>query len=201
MYLYPLWVRLWHFINAVLILILIITGFSIWFAGSDTTSMTSGSSKAAGWHNFSAIVLMISYVVFIIGNVMSGNGKYYMIKKNDGIGRQLKYYLYTKYKNKEQPFPVTSENKFNPLKKVTYLIIMYLALPFVMITGIILLIPDMFFTENVGPGMYILVDILHIILGLIISLFLIIHIYLCTIGTKSLSLIRGIITGYYTGDE
>ncbi len=163
-----------------------------------------GSEKTAGWHNLSAIILIISYIGFVIGNVMSGNGKYYMIKKNDispGIGRQLKYYLYRKYRNKKQPFPVTSENKFNPLKKVTYLVIMYLALPFIMITGIILLIPDMFFTENVGQGMYILVDILHIILGLIISLFLIIHIYSCTIGAKSLSLFRGIISGYYTGDE
>jgi len=204
MYLYPLWVRLWHFVNAVLILILIITGFSMWFAGNDTISLASGSSKAAGWHNLSAIILIISYMVFVIGNVMSGNGKYYMIKKNDisaGISRQLKYYLYAKYKDKKQPFPVTSENKFNPLKKVTYLVIMYLALPFIIITGIILLIPDMFFAENAGPGMYILVDTLHIILGLIISLFLIIHIYSCTIGAKSLSLFRGIISGYYTGDE
>ena len=204
MYLYPLWVRLWHFINAVLILILIITGFSIWFAGSDTESLTSGYAKAARWHNISAIILIISYMGFVIGNVMSGNGKHYRIKKNDispGIGRQLKYYLYGKYKNKKQPFPVTSENKFNPLKKVTYLLIMYLALPLLIITGIILLIPDIVFTENPGPGMYILIDILHIVLGLMISLFLIIHIYLCTIGTKSLSLIRGIITGYYTSDE
>jgi thiosulfate reductase cytochrome b subunit len=195
MYLYPLWVRLWHFINAVLILILIITGFSMLFAGSE---------KTAGWHNLSAIILIIDYVVFIIGNVMSGNGKYYMIKKNDispGIGRQLKYFFNGRDKNKKHPFPVTPENKFNPLQKVTYLLIMYLAVPLIIITGIILLIPDMFFTENVGQGMYILVDILHIIFGLIITLFLIIHIYSCTIGAKSLSLFRGIISGYYTGDE
>ena len=135
---------------------------------------------------------------------MSDNGKHYRIKKNDispGIGRQFKYYLSGINRNKKQPFPVTSENKFNPLEKVTYLLIMYLALPLIIITGIILLIPDIVFTENHGPGVYILIDILHIILGLMITLFLIIHIYLCTIGTKSLSLIRGIITGYYTGNE
>ncbi len=204
MYLYPIWVRLWHFINAVLILILIITGFSMIFAGSDTPSLTSGFAKAVRWHNTAAIILIISYLGFIIGNIISGNGKYYRIKKDDintGIGRQLKYFFYGMYKNKKQPFPVTIENKFNPLQKLTYLLIMYFALPLLIISGIILLIPDMTIIKNLGPGMFILIDIIHIILGLLILLFLIIHIYSCTIGAKTLSLFRGIITGYYTGDE
>jgi len=175
------------------------------FTGNDAPSLTGGFAKMVKWHNITAIMLIISYMGFIVGNIMSGNGKYYRINKRDiipGIGRQLKYFLYGMYKNKNQPFPVTLENKFNPLQKVTYLLIMYFVLPLLIISGITLMIPDMTIIKNLGPDMFIFIDIIHIILGLLISLFLIIHIYCCTIsGAKPLSFFRGIITGYYTGDE
>jgi len=204
MYLYPVWVRLWHFINAVLILVLIVSGIYMQFAGTDAPSLTGGFARAVRWHDISAIVLIISYICFIVGNLISGNGKNYIIRKKDihpGMGRQLKYFIYGMFMGWKQPFPVTLQNKFNPLEKVIYLFIMYLALPLLILSGIVLMFPDMTIIRIFGTGMFIVTNILHIILGLIISLFLIIHIYFCTIGPKPGSLFRGIITGYYGGDE
>lgn len=204
MYLYSKWVRLWHFVNALLIIILIISGMSMQFTGSDAPSLTGGFAGAVRWHNITAIVLIISYIGFVAGNIITGNGKYYRICKKDintGIGRQMKYFIHGMFKNEDQPFPVTLENKFYPLQKVIYVLTMYLVLPLLIISGSVLMIPDMTIIRIFGPGMFIVMDIIHIILGLLISLFLIIHIYLCTIGPKPGSLFRGIITGFYGGDE
>ena len=204
MYLYPLWIRLWHFVNAVLIIILIITGIIMQYTGSDDPSLTATFARAVRWHNTAAIILTFSYMGFVAGNIITGNGKNYKVSKKDlltDMGKQLKYFLRGMFKHEKQPFPLSLENKFNPLEKVTYLFIMYLALPLLILSGIVLMFPDMTIIRIFGTGVFIVTDILHIILGLIISLFLIIHIYTCTIGPKPGSLFRGIITGYHEGDE
>ncbi len=204
MYLYPAWIRLWHFISAMLILILIISGLYMQYAGgNDTLLLSGGFAKAVRWHNAAAIILILSYICFVVGNIISGNGRNYTISKNDlypGLGRQLKYFIYEMFRKRKQPFPVTLQNKFNPLQKVTYLLIMYFALPLLIISGSVLMIPDLTLIRILGPDMYIITDILHLVLGLLISLFLLIHIYCCTLGPKPGSLFRGIITGYYGGD-
>ena len=174
------------------------------YAGTDNPMLTAGFAGAFRWHKIAAIFLTFSYMAFVSGNIISGNGKYYKISKKDllsDLGKQMKYFLWGMFKHKKQPFPVTLENKFNPLEKVTYLLIMYIALPLLILSGFILMFPDMTIIRIFGTGMFIITDIIHIILGFLISLFLIVHIYLSTTGPKPASLFRGIITGYHEGDE
>jgi thiosulfate reductase cytochrome b subunit len=38
-------------------------------------------------------------------------------------------------------------------------------------------------------------------MGFLLSVFMVIHIYTCTLGTKPWSLFKGIITGYHESDE
>jgi len=204
MYLYPVWVRLWHLLNAILIVILIVTGAVMQYAGSENPLLMAAFAGASRWHIIAAIILTISYLGFVIGNAVSGNCTYYRINEKNlfsDMGKQLKYFLWGIFRHEKQPFPVTVDNKFNPLQKVTYLLIMYFALPLLIISGLVLMIPDMTLIKLFGQGTYIVIDVLHIIQGLLISLFLIIHIYSCTIGPKPTSLFRGIITGFYGGDE
>ncbi len=204
MYLYPLWIRLWHFVNAILIIILIITGATMQFTSVDNSLLIAGYAGSVRLHDVAAIILTFSYIAFVTGNIISGNSKYYRIDgKNllQDVGKQLKYFLWGMFRKEKQPFPVTTENKFNPLQKVTYFLIMYVTLPLLILSGIILLIPDMTIIRVFGTGMFIFTDILHIILGFMISLFLIIHIYCCAIGPKPGSLFRGIITGYLESEE
>jgi thiosulfate reductase cytochrome b subunit len=204
MYLYPLWIRLWHFINAILIMILIITGAAMQFADADHPLLTAGFAGSARVHDVAAIILIISYIAFVTGNIITGNSKYYRISKKNlfsNMSKQLKYFLCGMFRKEKQPFPVTMDNKFNPLEKVTYMLIMYVVLPLLILSGIVMLFPDMTIIRIFGKGTYIITDILHIILGFMVSLFLIIHIYCCTIGPKPGSLFRGIISGYQESEE
>jgi len=204
MYLYPKWLRAWHVINAVLFLILIVTGLSMQYTGKENTSYVVGFAIAVKWHNSSAIILTINYILFVTGNLLTKNGRYYRTgKKNflSDISKQLKYYSWGMFKGEKHPFPVTEEHKFNPLQKLSYVLSMYVAVPLLIISGIGLLFPEITITRFFGVSGLILTDILHITMGFFLSVFMVIHIYTCTLGAKSTSLFWGMISGYHRSEE
>ena len=79
MLLYPLWVRLWHIVNAILIVILIYTGIRIFFLSQGSSSLILQDGGVVTWHNMASKILVISYIGFILGNIFTDNGKYYRI--------------------------------------------------------------------------------------------------------------------------
>ena len=200
MYLYPKWVRLWHVTNAIMFIILIVTGLSMQYTDKENAYYVVGFAKAVKWHNFAALVLTAGYVSYVAGNIFTDNGKYYKIGKENFVSdlmKQLKYYSIGMFKGEKHPFPVTEERKFNPLQKVTYVLAMYLGMPLLIISGVGLLFPEITIKILFGVSGLILTDILHITMGFFLSIFMIIHIYTCTLGSNPTSLFRGIITGFH----
>lgn len=203
MYLYPKWIRFWHVINAAMFIILIITGLSMQYTDKENAAYVVGFAKAVRWHNFAAIILILNYIIFVTGNLLTNNGRYYMIGRKDfilNLKKQYKYYSAGMFKGEKHPFPVTEERKFNPLQKLTYVLAMYLAIPLLIISGIGLLLPEITIKTLFGISGLILTDILHITMGFLLSIFMIIHIYTCTLGAKPTSLFWGMISGYHRED-
>jgi thiosulfate reductase cytochrome b subunit len=204
MYLYPKWIRVWHLLNAVMFLILIVTGLSMQYTDKENAAYVVGFAKAVKWHNFAAVILVFNYIFFVTGNLLTDNGKYYRIARKDfllNLRKQFNYYARGMFKGEKHPFPVTEERKFNPLQKITYVLALYVAMPLLIISGIGLLIPEITITSVFGISGLILTDILHITMGFFLSIFMIIHIYTCTLGHKPTSLFRGIITGYHASED
>jgi thiosulfate reductase cytochrome b subunit len=200
MYLYPKWIRAWHLLNAAMFLILIITGLSMQYTDKENAAYVVGFAKAVKWHNFAAIVLILNYILFVTGNLLTNNGRYYKISRKDFLSnlvKQFKYYSSGMFKGEKHPFPVTEERKFNPLQKLTYVLAMYVAFPLLIISGIGLLLPEITITTFFGISGLILTDILHITMGFFLSIFMVIHIYTCTLGAKPTSLFWGMISGYH----
>jgi thiosulfate reductase cytochrome b subunit len=203
MYLYPKWIRIWHWLNALMFVILIITGISMQYTDKESISVV-GFATAVKWHNFAAFILVINYIVFVTGNVVTNNGRFYKVEKEkflDNLMKQLKYYAFGMFKGEKHPFPVTEKRKFNPLQKITYVLAMYVAFPLLIISGIGLLFPEITIRNLLGISGLILTDVLHITMGFFLSVFMVIHIYTCTLGAKPTSLFRGMITGYHTDDH
>jgi len=204
MYLYPKWLRAWHVINAILFLILIATGLSMQYTDKENVSYVVGFAIAVKWHNFAALLLTISYIIFVAGNLLTKNGRYYKVSREnfmEELVKQLKYYSFGMFRGEKHPFPVTEERKFNPLQKVTYVVAMYVAFPLLIISGVGLLLPEITITTFFGVSGLILTDILHITMGFFLSIFMVIHIYTCTLGAKPTSLFWGMISGYHRSDE
>ncbi|MCJ7448238.1 MAG: cytochrome b/b6 domain-containing protein [Bacteroidales bacterium] len=204
MYLYPIWVRLWHVINVILFIILIVTGLSMQYTGKQDYILVVSFARAVKWHNIGAILLTINYIIFVTGNIISENGRYYRISKKNffsDLGKQLKFYSWNMFKSEKHPFPVTLDRKFNPLQKLTYVLAMYVALPLLIISGLGLMFPETVLNRFFGISGLILTDILHITMGFFLTLFMIIHIYTCTLGSKPSSLFKSMLSGFHESDE
>lgn len=198
-YLYPGFIRLWHMLNAILMLVLIVTGLSMQYSARDSFMIPFRISVEL--HNISGIALTASYLIFFIGNIISGNRKHYRLQwqgLKKRMSLQLRYYLSGYFKKQPPPFPVSSDNKFNPLQAVTYIMAMYIGLPLVMITGFGLLFPEIILAGIFGVNGLVLTDLIHVIMGFLLSIFMIIHIYLCTMGVHPGCNFRSIITGWHS---
>lgn len=199
-YLYPKWIRLWHLLNALLIIILIFTGIAMQYANPDKELVIISFANAVKWHNVAAVILIFNYMFYVVGNVVSGNGKYYRIKLR-GFSKDLmtQFYFYAggMFRKEEHPFPVTREVKFNPLQKFSYVMVMYICMPLLVLSGLGLLFPEMVVGKIFGLSGLLLTDLLHVIMGFVLSVFLLIHIYTCTLGKKPGTLFKSMINGYH----
>jgi len=161
-------------------------------------------ATAVKWHNIAAILLTINYIIFVIGNSATENGKYYRTSKKNFItdlGIQLKYYSWGIFKGEKHPFPVTENRKFNPLQKFSYVLAMYVAFPLLIISGLGLMFPETILNRVLGISGLLLTDILHITMGFFLSLFMLIHIYTCTLGARPSSLFKSMISGFHESDH
>jgi thiosulfate reductase cytochrome b subunit len=189
-------------LNALFMLTLILTGLCMQYAGRDAFLISFPVSVQI--HNISGISLTASYLLFLFGNMISGNGKHYRLQWK-GLRRrmsiQLRYYLIGYFKRQSHPFPVTAGSKFNPLQAFSYVMAMYIGLPLVVITGFGLLLPEIIIEGIFGVNGLVLTDLLHVITGFLLSIFMIVHIYLCTMGASPKDNFRAIITGWHTIEE
>ncbi len=196
-YFYPLWIRIWHLINAVLCLLLILSGFSLQYSNPEFSIINF--RLAVSMHNFGGISLTISYFLFFLGNYFTDNGKFYRLKFKGlrmRLWKQLRYYAFGFFKHEESPFPVSENNKFNPLQQVSYIFAAYLVLPILFITGWALMFPEFIIKNVFGISGIFLTAQLHVVMAFFVTLFLIIHLYVSTMGKSPLSNFKSIITGW-----
>jgi thiosulfate reductase cytochrome b subunit len=200
LYLYPGLIRLWHALNAVLIILLIISGLSMQY--SDPLNPLFRFDLAVSVHNIAGFILIFDYLLFIIGNTISKNGRHYRIQLKglkERLVTQFRYYTYGVFKNETAPFPVTKKMKFNPIQQVTYFMTMYVLMPLIFLTGLPMLFSGAFIRQLLGSDAFFVTDIIHITVGFLLSIFLIIHLYFCTLGAKPYSNFKSIVTGYHEG--
>ncbi len=195
-YFYPVWLRIWHGLNALGIITLIITGISL----QSIESSFIGFKSAVTLHNIAGIVVTLSYFIFFVGNLITTNSKYYRVKPKGFIKRPAKqayYYIWGMFHEMKAPYPLSEKRKFNPLQKYFYLIVMYLAVPFIIVSGIALLFPEIIIETVYNFSGVFLTAIFHSALGFFISIFLIIHLYVSTIGKSPFGNFKSIITGWH----
>jgi thiosulfate reductase cytochrome b subunit len=201
-YLYPKWIRLWHMINALMFLVLLLTGISLHYATKGNNLIPFQIS--VGLHNACAIVLTINYGVFVLGNMFTKNGMYYRKwRKNlwPKLWKQFLFYAVGIFKGEPHPFPITKKQKFNPLQKVSYIFAMYFGMPLLIISGIALMFPEKISNTIFKISGLLFYDTLHIIVGFVLSIFLVIHLYTCTLGDKPGTLFKSMLNGYHEEHE
>ncbi len=196
-YFYPLWLRIWHVINGLGMVVLILTGFIMhWGIHGSVIDFY----LAVNLHNITGILVAISYVFFFVGNIVFYNSRYYRIKIKGWhrrIAKQAKYYAYGMFKGQSAPFPVNEKRKFNPLQKYSYFYTMYMVLPLIVASGLALLFPEYIIEEVYGYNGVFLTAMVHAALGFLVFMFLIVHIYAASIGRTPWQNFKSIVDGWH----
>jgi len=198
-YILALWLRLWHWTNATLIILLIISGFSLHLAGPPQATLLD-FSVARGVHNFCGPCLCAAYVVFVIGNIVTGNLSHFIPNPKGYLERaakQFRYYAYGIFVGEPHPFPPTPERNFNPLQQVVYWLVMYVVMPSLLITGLVFMFPEFAPDKIWGVDGLLPFAVAHYVVGFIIVCFLTLHLYLATTGDTVLSMIKMMISGWH----
>lgn len=199
-YLHPLFERIWHWFQALCIIMLIITGIMIhwpevfpgWFEWSVSV------------HNWFGWALVISWVAWLLYAIFSGRISHYFPKKGEipgGLIKQAKFYGYGIFKHEPHPYAPTEDNKFNPLQKIAYLKFQLLILPLLLISGLVYMYPETFSgVVRVLGGLWVVATI-HFVLGALFAAFLVAHLYLATTGETVSENFKAMLSGYGTKEE
>ncbi len=198
-YLQPTPVRIWHWLNALGIITLCITAVQIRFP--EHVHLFANYKSAILLHNVAGLVVTFSFTLWFVYYALVSRSifKVYVPSKDDlqtGLLRQAKFYLLTYFLGWANPHHATPESKFNPMQKSAYLAIMFILVPLVSLTGLLL--------TNVSPmrdlvllvgGLKILIAI-HFLLACSLCAFLFTHVYLATLGKTPLAYIKPMWTGW-----
>jgi thiosulfate reductase cytochrome b subunit len=198
-YLQPVPVRIWHWLNALGIVTLCVSGAQIRFP--EYVTLLGSYRSAIMLHNTAGIVVALSFSIWFFYYKIVANSldKIYIPKGSDlttGLFRQVVFYFFSYFFGAPNPHHATPESKFNPLQKSAYLAIMFVLMPFVSLTGILLM--------NMGPmreivmlvGGLMLLDAIHFFTACALCAFIFTHVYLATLGSTPMAYIKPMWTGW-----
>jgi thiosulfate reductase cytochrome b subunit len=195
-YLHPLPLRIWHWVNALMVIFLIATGFYIRVPG---IASLSPRDPALWTHKYAGWAMGVSWVFWFIYNLGGHNlTRHYRFRNRDfkGAFRQAKFYLSSIFAGEENPFRPTPEEKFNPLQKLAYGAIMGVFAPALVITGILFSDIHLFRHYLLSWNLAGLINAVHVIGAYGFVFYLVIHLYMATLGRTALSHTKAMITGY-----
>lgn len=194
--LHPPLERLWHWFQALCIVMLIITGVMLHWP-----ERFGSFEWAVKWHNWFGTAVVIAWLVWFFYNLGTGRISHYIPKKTDiteGIITQAKFYAYGIFKHEPHPYAPSEDNKFNPLQKLAYLKFQLFLFPLLLLSGILYMYPDTFEGVIAAIGGMTVLAVIHYILGALFAAFLVAHMYLATTGETIGENFKAIITGYGT---
>ena len=134
-YMYSMYERLWHWLQTLLILILLFTGLII--HKPDKFGLFS-FSYVVQVHNIMALILVVNAALAAFYHIASGEIQQFLPRPRgffDQAFMQAKFYLQGIFQGAEHPFEKTPRAKDEPLQQVTYFAILNVLLPLQIITG------------------------------------------------------------------
>ncbi|WP_439183670.1 cytochrome b/b6 domain-containing protein [Carboxylicivirga taeanensis] len=198
LYLYPVWIRVWHVINALCFLVLLVSGISMQYSNPEYPLLPFDIAVSS--HNISGIIIFIAYLFFLAAFVVTSNKRHYKIVfkgLSQRLFKQISYYTFGVFKGESSPYPTTEMAKFNPLQQVTYVGVLFVLYPILIATGLALMFPELIIDNFFGVGGTLLTALLHASAGFLASMFLIIHLYFATMGATVSANFKSILNGYH----
>jgi len=197
-YLHPLPVRIWHWLNALGFILLILSGLQIRYV--DLFSLMSFEA-AVRMHNWVGFVVIANWFVWFVYYVTSDRITNYhpdldAVSFFQRYFRQAGYYSWGIFQGEDKPHKVDPHDKFNPMQKLTYQFVMFITAPVTFLTGLMMWDVKRFegLIELVG-GIRV-VNTIHVLMMILFVFFIFLHGYMGFLGRKPLDHYKEMFTGY-----
>ena len=189
-YLYTRYERSWHWLQTVLILILLITGFEI--KGS---FQLLGFERAVSIHNFSGLAWLIAFAFFVFWMFTTNEWRQY-VPTTKKLFHVIRYYVWGIFKGEPHPVPKRQDAKHNPLQRLTYLALAAVLLPVQMLSGFLYWGYNSWEAWGIGFLSLQLVAYVHVAGSFALLAFVIVHVYMITTGHTVFAHVKAMITGW-----
>lgn len=195
-YLYTRFERFWHWVQAVLIIMLLLTGLEV-----HGVYTLFGFEQAVELHNFIGLSWLTLFVFIVFWLLTTGEWKQY-IPTTKKLLTVIHYYSIDIFKGKPHPVKKNPDAKHNPLQRLTYLGLAAALLPAQMIAGLL------YYTYNTWSewsiSVYLNLGVLatiHLIIAFLLLSFLIVHVYMTTTGHTVFAHIAAMWSGWEEMEE
>ncbi|WP_051929273.1 cytochrome b/b6 domain-containing protein [Thermopetrobacter sp. TC1] len=204
---FTLYERFWHWTQAALIILLLLTGFTIHGA------ITLFSFKTAHTlHVLAAVALMILWIFTIFWQFTTGTWRHFVPLLEEAeeaptfaqavrgwltmIVKIARYYAWGILRGEQHPYKKTLRRKHNPLQALAYFGLMAFIGPVLWISGIAYLTYDFWQAAVSSSGSWLkVIAFLHTMGAWLMLVFVLGHAYMATLGKTPLYLIKAMITG------
>jgi thiosulfate reductase cytochrome b subunit len=203
LYIHPLPVRIWHWTNAFGFVLLIATGLQIRYL--DLFQLMSFKTSVI-LHNWIGFALIANFFIWLGFYLLTDKIKVYHpelspTKYFKASFRQMEFYGYGIFKGDPNPHHPSAYAKFNALQSMLYQIIMMLLVPLQFFTGLLLWDVTRFSSMVDLFGGVRVVDTIHVLLFILFCGFIVVHVYLASLGHTPSAHFKAMITGYEDVDD
>jgi thiosulfate reductase cytochrome b subunit len=182
--------RFWHWAQTALIALLLLTGFEI-----HGFYRVFNFSLAVTLHIWFAVVLMVLWVFAIFWHFATGTWRHY-VPVTEGLWEVMRFYAYDIFQGQHHPYNKAYWRKHNPLQAIAYLVLKIVLFPLVWISGVAYLLYFMWGTTPDAPATLTTVALIHTIGAFATLSFIIVHLYMLTMGHSFVEHVMPMITGF-----
>jgi len=198
---YSAFERVWHWLQALTILLLLTTGLEI-HAPAEIHML--GFGRATWVHEALALFTIANAFLALFYHLATGAIRQFFPRPRDFFSLaivQLAYYTRGIFSGAPHPFVHEPGSKLNVLQQVTYLVVLNLVLPLQVATGVLMWKAREWagLTNSLG-GLH-AVATLHVLCAWIFAAFVVMHIYLTTTGRTPLAHMRAMVLGWEELEE
>jgi thiosulfate reductase cytochrome b subunit len=187
---YPRFERLWHWMQVALIMALLFTGL-----GLNGLHSVIPFGPAVMLHTVAALALLALWVFATFWLFTTGTWKQF-IPKIEGMIEVARFYAWGVFRGEDHPYKKLFWRKHNPLQAATYFGLKWFVFPAIWVTGILYLTYNFWGQGAQGTFLISVIANLHLLAAYVIAAFVIVHVYLLTVGHGFRSHVAPMITGY-----
>ncbi|MBN2907168.1 MAG: cytochrome b/b6 domain-containing protein [Rhodobacteraceae bacterium] len=189
---YPKFERVWHWSQAGSIMVLFFTGL-----GMNGIHHVLSFEMAVKLHTLTALALLLLWLFATFWLFTTGNWKVFT-PRILGMFAVARYYAFGVFKGEHHPYQKNLSQRLNPLQALAYGALKAFIFPLVWGTGLLYLTYNFWETVPNAPLWLEIIANLHLAVAYFVAGFVILHIYLLTIGHKFRDGVRPMVTGKET---